>query len=74
LTYSEVSDVTGYIGNYNVTMHRKPRYVTEGVCTGCGECDQGLPDSRPSDWDVGLQKPSCHLSFLSPGRPDLLCH
>ena len=38
LTYSEVAEVSGFIGNYNVKIHRKPRYVKEGVCTGCGEC------------------------------------
>jgi heterodisulfide reductase subunit A2 len=56
LTYSEVTDVSGYIGNYTVTVHRRPRYVTEGVCTGCGECAKVCPISRPSEWDVGLQQ------------------
>ncbi len=56
MTYSEVVDVTGYIGNYNVTVHRKPRYVTEGVCTGCGECEKVCPIVRPSEWDVGLKE------------------
>ena len=56
LTYSEITEVSGYIGNYKVTVHRHPRYVTEGVCTGCGECAKVCPISRPSDWDVGLQK------------------
>ena len=56
MTYSEVSDVTGYIGNYNVTVHRKPRYVTEGACTGCGECEKVCPITRPSEWDVGLKE------------------
>ena len=56
MTYSEVIDVNGYIGNYNVTIHRKPRYVTEGVCTGCGECEKVCPITRPSEWDVGLKE------------------
>ncbi len=55
MTYSEVTDVTGYIGNYNITVHRKPRYVTEGICTGCGECEKVCPITRPSEWDVGLK-------------------
>ena len=54
LTYSEVTDVSGYIGNYQVTVTRKPRYIKEGVCTGCGECAKVCPVSLPSEWDEGL--------------------
>ncbi|WP_372681743.1 FAD-dependent oxidoreductase, partial [Desulfosarcina sp.] len=54
LTYSEVTDVSGYIGNYQVTVTRQPRYIKEGVCTGCGECAEVCPVSLPSEWDEGL--------------------
>ena len=54
MTYSEVTDVSGYIGNYQVTVTRKPRFVKEGVCTGCGECAKVCPVSLPSEWDEGL--------------------
>ena len=54
LSYSEVKEVSGYIGNYTVKIRRKPRYVIEGVCTGCGECVNVCPVSVPSEWDEGL--------------------
>ncbi len=54
LSYSEVKDVSGYIGNYIVTIRRKPRYVKEGICTGCGECAKVCPVSLSNEWDVGL--------------------
>lgn len=54
MTYSEVTDVSGYIGNYQVTVTRKPRYIKAGVCTGCGECATVCPVSLPSEWDEGL--------------------
>jgi len=54
LTYSEVADVSGFIGNYKVKVLRKPRYVKEGVCTGCGDCENVCPVVRPSEWDEGL--------------------
>jgi len=37
-TYSEVVKVEGYVGNYTVTVRRKPRYIREDVCIGCLEC------------------------------------
>ncbi len=54
LTYSDVEEVSGYIGNYKVKVNRHPRYVKEGVCTGCGECANVCPIQRPSEWDEGL--------------------
>ncbi len=54
LSYSEVEDVSGYIGNYNIKVRRKPRYIKEGVCTGCGECAQVCPVVLKSEWDEGL--------------------
>ncbi|HOW66626.1 MAG TPA: CoB--CoM heterodisulfide reductase iron-sulfur subunit A family protein [Candidatus Paceibacterota bacterium] len=37
-TYSEVTKVDGYVGNYKVAVRRKPRYIIEDLCTGCQEC------------------------------------
>ncbi len=54
LSYSQVKEVSGYIGSYTVKVHRPPRYVREGVCTGCGECAAVCPVSVPSEWDEGL--------------------
>ncbi|MFQ6131943.1 MAG: FAD-dependent oxidoreductase [Armatimonadota bacterium] len=38
LTYSEVEEVSGYVGNFKLKVRRKARYVDEDKCTGCGEC------------------------------------
>jgi heterodisulfide reductase subunit A len=54
LTHSEVAEVSGFVGNYNVKVRRKPRYVKEDACTGCGECTNVCPVTRPSEWDEGL--------------------
>lgn len=54
LSFSEVKEVSGFIGNYTVKIHRKPRYIKEGVCTGCGECAKVCPVSVPNSWDEGL--------------------
>ncbi len=43
LSYSEVEQVDGYVGNFTVTVRKKARYVNEDVCTGCGICIEKCP-------------------------------
>jgi len=38
LSYSEVEEVSGFVGNFRVKVRRKARYVDEDKCTGCGQC------------------------------------
>ena len=38
-SYSEVTAVKGFVGNFDVTIKRKARYVKEDICTGCGACE-----------------------------------
>lgn len=54
LTYSEVVEVTGFVGNYKVKVRRKKRYVKEDVCTGCGTCLEKCPVKVRSEFDEGL--------------------
>ncbi len=54
LTYSEVTNVDGHVGNFRVTVRRKPRYVIEEECNGCGECVKNCPVDLPSEFDMGL--------------------
>jgi heterodisulfide reductase subunit A len=46
LTFSEVVDCAGYIGNFKVTVRKKARYVDETKCTGCGQCWSVCPATR----------------------------
>jgi heterodisulfide reductase subunit A len=54
LSYSEVEDVSGFIGNFRVTVRKKARYVQDN-CTGCGECEKVCPIETPNEWDVGTR-------------------
>ncbi|MFN2196900.1 MAG: 4Fe-4S binding protein [Anaerolineales bacterium] len=42
-TWSEVVRVDGYVGNFTVTIKKKPRYIDEDLCTGCGICTEKCP-------------------------------
>ena len=56
MTYSEVVEVSGYVGNFKVKIRRKPRYVDESKCTGCGVCSEKCPWTADSEFDMGLGK------------------
>ncbi len=53
LTYAEIEEVSGYVGNFNVRIRRKPRFVLED-CTGCDDCTQACPVVTPNEFDMGL--------------------
>jgi len=65
LSYSEVETVEGYVGNFTVRVRRKPRYVTETLCTGCGTCVEKCPWKKiPSEFDLGLgTRPAIYFPF-----------
>lgn len=63
--YSEVSDVKGFVGNFDVTIKRKARYVKEDLCTGCGICTEKCPQKKvPNDFNLGLnQRGAIYIPF-----------
>jgi len=56
LSYSEVEEVSGYIGNFKVKIRKKARYVDEGKCTGCGLCQTKCPWKVESEFEAGMGK------------------
>jgi len=53
LSYSEVKNVEGYVGNYDVTVEKKPRYVNKD-CNGCGACTEVCPIITANYFDENL--------------------
>ncbi len=51
---SEVADVKGYVGNFEVKIIKKARYVDEKECTACGDCATVCPVVRPDEFNHGL--------------------
>lgn len=54
-SYSEVSAVKGFIGNFTATIKKKRRFVDESKCTGCGACTEVCPMQKvPNAFNLGL--------------------
>ncbi|HTQ10144.1 MAG TPA: FAD-dependent oxidoreductase [Fimbriimonadaceae bacterium] len=64
LTYSEIESVDGFVGNFDVKIRRKARYVREDLCTGCDECTSVCPVHLPSEFDEGMsQRKAIYRAF-----------
>jgi heterodisulfide reductase subunit A len=71
LTYSYVNEIEGTAGNYNIKVIKKPRYVDEEACKGCGDCASICPvKGIPSEFDTHLSTHSAaHIAFPSSVPP-----
>jgi heterodisulfide reductase subunit A2 len=54
ITLSEIKDIKGYVGNFDVTVTKKARYVNEKECTACGDCATVCPVLVPDEFEMGL--------------------
>lgn len=52
--YSEVEEISGYIGNFHIKVRKKARYVDETECNACAECIKSCPVVVPDEHQVGL--------------------
>ncbi len=64
-SYSEVEEVKGFVGNFNVKIKKKARYVKEDVCTGCGLCTEKCPQKKvPNDFNLNMDnKRAIYIPF-----------
>ena len=54
-SYSEVTEVGGFVGNFDVTIKKRARYVKEELCTGCGACTEKCPQKKvPNEFNMGM--------------------
>jgi heterodisulfide reductase subunit A len=54
MTYSEVEAIAGFVGNFNVTIRKKARYVNPKECTACTECAKVCPVAVPDEYQQGF--------------------
>jgi len=66
LAYSEVANVEGYLGNFEITVRRKPRFVDPAKCTACHKCAEAcvLAGQIEDDFQMGLgRRAAIYLPF-----------
>ncbi len=56
MTWSDVTGLSGFVGNYTAEVRRRPRYVDETKCTGCGLCMEKCPKKVLSEFEEGIGK------------------
>jgi heterodisulfide reductase subunit A len=56
LSYCEVTELAGYIGNFKATINKKARCVDAAKCDSCGACWEKCPVEVDSEFDRGLSK------------------
>ncbi|MGC9307286.1 MAG: FAD-dependent oxidoreductase [Thermoplasmatota archaeon] len=54
LTYSEVKEVKGSAGGFDVTIWKRTKYIDPTECTGCGDCEEACPVEVPNEFDESL--------------------
>lgn len=52
--YSEMEDVKGYVGNFDLTIRKKATYVDWEKCNGCGLCIKECPEEYVASFERGL--------------------
>jgi heterodisulfide reductase subunit A len=70
MTYSEVEEVSGYVGNFKVKIRRKAAYVDWDKCTGCGICSEKCPKKVPSEFDRSLGRRKAIYSLFPQAVPN----
>ncbi len=57
MAYHEVQKVAGKPGDFTVTVLKKPRYIDDTKCKGCGDCATKCPKIEvPNIFDMNLGK------------------
>lgn len=53
---SEIEEIKGYVGNFDLRIRRKAAFVDGSRCNGCGACIEVCPVEFPSSFERGLGK------------------
>ena len=74
LSYSEVEEVSGFVGNFEVKIRQRARSVDMEKCTGCGICYEKCPVKVSSEFEAGLGKRKADLCAIPAGGAERAGH
>ncbi|MBW1777131.1 MAG: CoB--CoM heterodisulfide reductase iron-sulfur subunit A family protein [Deltaproteobacteria bacterium] len=65
LTHTEVRKVKAKNGGFDIRLVKRPKYVDEEKCTGCGACVEACPVSIPDEMDgkIGGKRKLISMAF-----------
>lgn len=69
-TYSEVEDVSGFVGNFTVKIRKRARYVTND-CNGCGACYEVCPAFGYNEFNEGMDSRRAIYGAFAQAVPSL---
>jgi heterodisulfide reductase subunit A len=58
LTNAEITGLNGEVGNFEVKVRKRSRYIIEDKCNGCGLCAQKCPIEAVDIYNEGLSRRS----------------
>jgi heterodisulfide reductase subunit A len=71
-TYSEIEEISGFVGQFRVKIRHKAAYVDHSRCTGCGLCQEKCPKKVPSEYNMKLgDRKAIYTAFAQavPNKP-----
>jgi heterodisulfide reductase subunit A-like polyferredoxin len=56
ITLADIEGISGEVGNFEVKLRQRPRYIDMSKCNACGDCAIACPVSLPNEFDRKLGK------------------
>ena len=69
LTYTEVDNIRGEEGDFQVTLTKKPRYIRNDKCRGCTTCTEYCPVKIPNEYNQNLSTSKASHIYFSQAVP-----
>ncbi|MEE9527157.1 MAG: 4Fe-4S binding protein [Syntrophobacteria bacterium] len=73
LAYSQVEEVSGEVGSFQLKVRKKARYVNKDLCTGCGACAEKCPVAVEDEFNVGIGLRPAIYKYFPQGIPSTHC-
>ncbi|MBW2392134.1 MAG: FAD-dependent oxidoreductase [Deltaproteobacteria bacterium] len=73
LAYSQVEEVSGEVGAFQLRVRKKARYVNEDLCTGCGACAEKCPVAVEDEFNVSIGHRPAIYKYFPQGIPSTHC-